>query len=128
MKPRPLVRSFLLRLAFACLALFITGCATTGGGAGLRYSRDVRQQSMADDVLFHDLVSGTGGVGFIDAAYYPQATARTLKRIVVTVPYQPSGSGVEEWTIEHDGNETVTYVVKLSPDGQGGTYFGIRRK
>ncbi len=91
----------------------------------LQYTPEVRKQSYADNILFHDLVSAPGGVAMADEAFFPAAKERRIVSIEAVVPYDNRRVGIERWTIRHSETETVTYVVKFVPDGSGGTDFGV---
>ena len=93
----------------------------------LEYTKEVRKQSFADKVLFHDLVSAPGGVAMADEVFYPKAKERKIVKIEVLVPYDNKKVGIERWFIRHSESETAVYIVKFVPDGQGGTDFGVGR-
>lgn len=86
----------------------------------------VREESTADDALFHDVLTMRGGVGFADSVFYSNATKRTLTNIQVIAPYDNHQIGAERWTVEHEGHVSCNYLVKFIPDGQGGTTFQVR--
>jgi len=103
--------------------------------------------SCADNTLFRDVLNGIGGVGFADQTFFPNAKERRITKIDVIVPYsyhrpnsafglvgilaaQPHDApktGVERWTIQHDGQDTYSYIVKFIPDGFGGTQFSVQK-
>jgi hypothetical protein len=91
----------------------------------LTYTPEVRKSSDADDRLFNDMLHGIGGVDFYDRVQFPQATVRILVRIDVLVPYNNHQTGIERWTIQHEGDATASYIATFRPDGKGGTYFGV---
>jgi hypothetical protein len=82
--------------------------------------------SRAGDVLFRDLTSAIGGVRFADEVYFQKVQIRRLEKIEVVVPYDNKVAGIEKWFVSHDGTETVSYLVTLSPDGNGGTMFSVK--
>jgi len=84
--------------------------------------------SYASNRLFHDMLSGIGGVAFFDEVAHPNAKERRIVKIEVMVPYDNRKTGVERWTIKHDGDETVSYLVKFVPDGHGGTTFSVKHE
>ena len=83
--------------------------------------------SYADERLFRDLWTAPGGVGFADVTMYPRARNKALTRIEVLTPYDNKKTGVERWYIQHDGQDTAAYLVKLIPDGHGGTTFTVQK-
>jgi len=85
----------------------------------------VRGQSFASDALFRDLMLGVGGVGIADQVYFPSVAERKLVRIEVVVPFDNQRVGIERWTISHGPNLYATYTVRMVPDGEGGTNFGL---
>ncbi|HTB80487.1 MAG TPA: hypothetical protein VK717_06340 [Opitutaceae bacterium] len=85
----------------------------------------VRMQSRAGDLLFRDLINAPGGVGTIDATFFPKAIDRRIVKIEVIAPYDKKGAGVERWTISHSGSDVVSYIVRLTADGHGGTNFVV---
>jgi hypothetical protein len=113
-------------ILIAALAVFIAGCATTSSSS-LAYTPDVRKMSYADNRLFRDLLSAIGGVKFADEVSFPNAKTRTITKIEAVVPYDNRQTGVERWTIQHDGQDSCTYLVKLIPDGRGGTSFTVQK-
>jgi hypothetical protein len=116
-----MIRSFIL---FTALSLILAGCAT----ATLSVSPEARGASLADKTLFHDLLKAVGGVGFVDRVYYPNAQKSNVIRIEVVAPYNAGQSWSERWHIQHDGQETATYIIRFTPDGKGGTYFSTNRE
>jgi hypothetical protein len=132
-------------ILIATLVAFLAGCATTS--SSLTCTPEVRKMSYADNRLFRDILSGIGGVGFADEASFPDAKVRTITKIEVIVPYsyrKPSSffgvvgtlatmphdapkTGVERWTVQHDGQDTCSYIVKFIPDGYGGTTFVVQK-
>lgn len=106
------------------LAITLYGCASPNA---LNYSAETRRQSMADNVLFNDMLNGMGGIGFMDRVFFPDAKTRTISSIEVVKPYDGKSSGEERWTILHDDNTSQSYTVKYKSDGQGGTYFSTSK-
>ncbi len=92
----------------------------------LQYDPEIRKQSRASPILFHDLVSAPGGVAMVDEVQHPNAARRRIVRIEVATPYDGKQTGVERWTIDHGDGPTSTYTVTLAPDGQGGTNFSVQ--
>ncbi|HEX3728957.1 MAG TPA: hypothetical protein VHV47_04085, partial [Opitutaceae bacterium] len=92
----------------------------------LQYAPEIRKQSMADDRLFHDLVSAPGGAAFADEVSFPKASQRRIVKIEVTAPYVGSRPGSERWTVDHGDGTSQTYTVGLAPDGRGGTTFSVQ--
>ena len=92
------------------------------------YTAKVRKQSFASDVLFNDLINGETGIGAADKFFFPDAEVRKVTEIKVEVPYNNKETGVEHWTVQHDGKGSSTYILKLNPDGHGGTTWSIAQK
>ena len=82
--------------------------------------------SFAGDILFKDMLSGIGGAGFADTVRFPQAKTRTVTRIDVIVPYDNIRTGIERWTITHDGNQLTAYILYFVTNGRGGTNFRVK--
>jgi hypothetical protein len=138
-----------LRINLFALATCVAGCATSAGPsqtpaeqpaqsprphstgevtkAPLTYTPEVRKSSHADDRLFNDMTHAIGGVDFYDRVVYPKATTRVLTRIEVITPYDNHQTGIERWTIQHDGDTSASYVVRFMPDGKGGTDFAVSK-
>jgi len=114
--------TFLILTAAALLA----GCTTTRT-AKMTIQPAVREQSTADERLFRDVLTQRGGVGYADFVLYPQAKQMALMSIQVITPYDNHKTGVERWTIQHDGQDSCTYLVKFIPDGSGGTTFTVQK-
>ena len=113
-------------IAFVALGLFtLSGCVSTQTSNSLAWDGEVRNQSYADNTLFKDLLFEIGGVGFADEVLHPDSINRRLVKIEVITPYNGKNTGEEKWTINHDQTVNVTYLVKLIPDGSGGTYFSV---
>jgi hypothetical protein len=111
------------------LAVFLAGCATmiSSSSSSLTYTPEVRKMSYADNRLFHDMLNQIGGVGFADQAIFPDAKIRTITKIEAIVPYDNRKTGIERWTIQHDGQDSCSYIVKFIPDGGGGTTFAVQK-
>ena len=110
----------------ATLALLIGGCATMSSSS-LTYTPEIRKMSDADNRLFHDLLTQMGGVKFADEVMFPNAKSRAIVKIEVIVPYDNQKTGIEHWTVQHDGLDTCVYIVKFIPDGSGGTQFTVQK-
>jgi hypothetical protein len=94
----------------------------------LLYTPEVRKASFASDRLFRDLLNAIGGVKFADEVSFPEAKERRITRIESIVPYDNRQTGVERWTVQHDGRDTCSYMVKFFPDGRGGTRFTVQKE
>ena len=110
----------------AILALFLAGCVSTPP-TRLTCTDDVRKMSYADERLFRDLLTQQGGVGFAECALFPRVKEAKIKSIEAIVPYDNHKTGVERWTVQHDGQDTCSYTVKFIPDGHGGTQFTVQK-
>ena len=110
----------------ATLAFLIGGCATMSSSS-LTYTPEIRKMSDADNRLFHDLLTQMGGVKFADEVMFPNAKSRAIVKIEVIVPYDNQKTGIEHWTVQHDGLDTCVYIVKFIPDGSGGTQFTVQK-
>ena len=93
----------------------------------LQYTPEVRKQSLAGAVLFHDLLSAPGGVAMMDEVPYPKATQRKLIKVEVLSPYQNGQVGREKWTVDHADDSPASYTVRLSPTAGGGTDFAVSK-
>jgi hypothetical protein len=111
----------------ATLAAFLAGCATMISSS-VTYTPEIRKMSYADNRLFHDMLNSIGGVGFADEALFPNAKVRTITKIDAIVPYDNRQTGVERWTVQHDGQDSCSYTVKFIPDGGGGTTFAVQKE
>ena len=111
-------------LPLLCLALLIS-CATVPPST-LSITDEIRNSSSTDEKLFVDLFGAPGGVGFADKTLYPNARNNEIVQIEVITPYDNEQVGVERWYVQHDQNEKVSYLVKLTPDGKGGTIFTVQ--
>lgn len=110
----------------ATLIVLVTGCVTTSSSK-LTYTPEVRKMSYADNRLFHDVLNAIGGVKFADEQFFPNAKERRITGIEAIVPYDNRKTGVERWTIQHDGQDSCPYLVKFIPNGRGGTQFTVQR-
>lgn len=122
-----------MKLLIICtfsIVLILSGCVTspTKSKVELTYSAEVREKSFADHRLFDDLLNNIGGIGFVDQVYYPNVISRTISDIVAVVPYNNQVTGIERWTINHDNQSSVKYIVELSSDGSGGTIFSVKKE
>jgi hypothetical protein len=61
----------------------------------------------------------------MDSIFAPTAKERRILKIDVIVPYDNQRVGVERWTISRDEHETAAYIIKMIPDGHGGTDFNV---
>ena len=109
----------------AMLALLLSGCATTPKHQ-LTCTTDIRKMSYADERLFRDLMTGTGGILYTDCVLFPRVKSSEIVSIEAVVPYDNIKTGVERWTIRHDGQNTCAYILKFIPDGHGGTKFTVQ--
>jgi hypothetical protein len=109
------------------LTLLLVGCATMGSSAKLAYTPEIRKMSSADDRLFRDLLNAIGGVKFADEVSFPDAKQRKITAIETIVPYDNRKPGSERWTIQHDGQDFASYLVRFNPDGRGGTTFTVQK-
>lgn len=113
---------------FALIAIvgLLAGCGTTPE-AHMTIEPGVRAMSFADGRLFRDILMSRGGVGFADFVLYPHAKEKTLTSIQVITAYHNNNTGEERWTIQHDGQDSCSYIVTLIPDGRGGTTFTVQK-
>jgi hypothetical protein len=107
------------------MILALAGCASIIGTSKLTYAPEVRRQSSASDVSFHDLLTAIGGVGYVDRAAFPDSKERALVRVEVLSPCGDQKIGSERWTIRHDDNASVVYQVILFSDEDGSTDFDV---
>jgi hypothetical protein len=77
--------------------------------------------------LFRDLLGASGGVNFADEVTFPKVKERRIVKIEAIVPYDNHKTGVERWTIQHDGKDTASYLLKFIPEGHGGTQFTVQK-
>jgi len=105
----------------------LAGCVSIIGTSKLSYTPEVRRQSSASDISFHDLLTAIGGVGNVDRAAYPDSKERALVRVEVISPNGDQKIGSERWTIRHDDNATVVYQVILFSDEDGSTDFDVSK-
>jgi hypothetical protein len=106
------------------VVLLFEGCMTLPSPT-LNYSAAVRDSSYADDQLFYAVIHHYGGVGYMDEELFPNATVRTITRIDAEVPYDIRTMGLERWTIQHDGKDSCSYIIKFTPDGYNGSVFQV---
>lgn len=99
-----------MKNTFVLLAMIalLAGCGTTRE-AHMTVEPGVRAMSFADERLFRDILMARGGVGFADFVMYPHATQKTLTSIQVITAYHNNNTGVERWTIQHDGQDSCSY-------------------
>jgi hypothetical protein len=114
--------TFALAVALALLA----GCATSPESK-MAVAPGVRAKSAADKTLFRDLLTAPGGVAFADSVLYPQARQKTLTSIQVITPYHGNNTGIERWTVQHDGQDSCSYIVTLTADRRGETTFTVQK-
>ena len=116
-------------IILSALLLVLAGCVanpqSNHTSSTLNVSPEVRQSSNADETLFRDILAAPGGVGFIDKVLHPNAKSSTISIIEVIAPYSGNEQGIEKWYVTHDNSDTAIYLVKLNPDGNGGTFFTI---
>ena len=110
----------------ATLALFLTGCETIKTQSSLTCTPEIRKMSYADDALFRQVLKGINGVGFADEVIFPQVKERLVTKIEVDVPYDNQKTGVEHWTVQHDGKDSCSYLVKFTPVGNGSTNYRVQ--
>ena len=113
-------------ILISMLAAVLCGCATIPPSQ-LSCAPEVRKMSYADDRLFRDVFGGMGGVGFADEVMFPNAKDKKITKIEAIVPYDNHKVGIERWTIQHDGQDTSSYIVRFIPDGHGGTTFQTKK-
>jgi len=97
----------------------LTGCETM---PSMAYTPEVRKMSYTDATLFQDSLNG---VLMYDQIFHPNVKKREVVKIEVIVPYDNHRVGLERWIISHDSQETAAYIVKMIPDGRGGTDFNV---
>ena len=114
-------------ITFIAVLILLAGCATTSRSK-LTYAPEVRKMSYADDRLFRDLLNAIGGVKFADEVSFPNAKERRITAIEALVPYDNRKTGIERWTIRHDGQDSCSYLVRFIPDGRGGTTFTVQKE
>jgi hypothetical protein len=113
-------------LILVTFLVLLIGCATTPSGV-ITIAPEVRKMSMTDEILFRDLLTKPGGVTHADMVLYPRSKKKALTRIEVLTPYDNHQTGQERWIVEHEGGDTTAYLVRLIPDGHGGTTFTVQR-
>jgi hypothetical protein len=109
------------------VVLFLSACATTREGT-MEISPEVEKSTTAGPVLFRDLLSKPGGVGFVDYTLYPRSYKKRFTRIEVLTPYDNVKTGEERWFITDEHGQNRSYLVRLIPDGRGGTTFTVRHE
>jgi len=119
------LKPFLLFNRF--VVLFVSACATTREGT-LEISPEVEKTTTADPVLFRDLLSKPGGIGFADYQLYPRSYKKRFTRIEVLTPYDNVKTGEERWFITDEHGENRSYLVRMIPDGRGGTTFTVQHE
>lgn len=115
------------RISILLLTILFAGCASNTGSR-VECPPEVQAQSQADRRLFADIAWGMAGVGFMDQTYFPGFALRKITKIERLATSDGKSQGVEEWTVEHVGGGSATYVVKIIPDGKGGAYFSSSLK
>jgi hypothetical protein len=106
-------------LLAAILMTVLAGCETM---PQMAYTPEVRKMSYCSDILFKDSLNG---VMMMDSMFSHGVKARRIVKIEVIVPYDNQRVGIERWTISREEHETVAYIIKMIPDGHGGTDFNI---
>ncbi|HTB81571.1 MAG TPA: hypothetical protein VK717_11870 [Opitutaceae bacterium] len=112
---------------FLLVLMLATGVRSHAAAEKLSCAPEIRKASLADDTLFHDLLSAPGGVAMADEVFFPSAKERKVVRIEVKVPYDGRKPGTEKWTVEHAEGDAVSYNVSLIPDGRGGATFAVQK-
>lgn len=112
---------------FLIVLMLAAGVSGYAAAEKLSCAPEIRKSSLADDILFHDLLSAPGGVAMMDEVSFPKAKERKIIRIEVKAPYDGRKPGAEKWTIEHAEGDAVSYDVTLIPDGHGGTTFAVQK-
>ena len=112
-------------IPIAVLGLLL-GCATGSKGI-ITIPPEVQKMSTASETLFRDLLAKPGGVAHADMLFHPRSQQKTLTRIEVLTPYDNRQIGQERWFIEREGGETTAYLVRMIPNGRGGTIFTVQR-
>lgn len=64
----------------------------------------------------------------MDQTYFPGFALKKITKIERLATSDGKTQGVEDWTAEHVGAGSATYVVKISPDGKGGACFSTSLK
>jgi hypothetical protein len=93
----------------------------------LNCSSEIRKMSHVDNAQFRALLGGIGGIAMMDEAIFPNVKEREIVEIKVITLCLNGKTGVERWTIKHDGNQTAAYLVKLIPDFRGNTHTTIEQ-
>lgn len=116
----------MLKTAFCLVvALMLIACSTI---SRMELPTEVLNTSTADETLRYDLITGIGGVGFLDNAFFPEGKKRKLTRIEVLTPYDNVKTGEERWFITDENGRERSYLVTLIPDGRGGTTFKVEKE
>jgi hypothetical protein len=113
-------------ILIAVLVALLEGC-TTLPAPTLNYTAAVRHSSFVDDQLFHDVIHSYGGLGYLDEELFPDAKVRTITRIEADVPYNYRVEGLERWTIQHDGKDDCSYIIKFTPGDYDGSIIQVWR-
>jgi hypothetical protein len=111
----------------SCIDLIPAKSSSARKVHGLTCSPEVRKMSYADNRLFRDMLNAISGVGFFDEVLFPNAKERKVIKIQAIVPYDNRKTGVEYWTVQHDGQDSCSYIVNFIPDGRGGTTFTVKK-
>jgi hypothetical protein len=106
--------------------MVLAACATVK--SRMEVPQEVLDTSSADQRLREDLLTRTGGVGFVDYVIYPNAKQRKLTRIEVVTPYDNVKMGEERWFITDESGKSRSYFVSFIPDGRGGTTFTVKHE
>lgn len=112
---------------FLIVLMLAAGISGYAADEKLSCAPEIRKSSLADDTLFHDLLSAPGSVAMADEASFPNAKERKVVHIEVKVPYDGRKPGAEKWTVAHAEGDAVSYKVSLIPDGRGGTTFAVQK-
>ncbi|MDD2762377.1 MAG: hypothetical protein PHE83_00220 [Opitutaceae bacterium] len=106
-------------LLCAIVAFGLAGCETV---PPMAYTPEARKMSYIDDALFKDSLRG---LLILDTLSYPNVKTRAVVRIEVIEAYDYHRIGLERWIVTHDGQKPAAYIVKMVPDGRGGTNFNV---
>lgn len=99
-------------LSLTVLAIFLAGCATM-------QAANVPGQTSASLTLKADILRM---INMIENAQAPGCSHKIVDTKIVGMV----GNSVnEEWTVESCG-KNIVYPVTLTPDPNGGTYFGVK--
>ena len=117
-----------LRNAFLLTAAVLVGRLDgLAASAPLVCTPDVQHASAASETLFREVMDAPTGIGMTDEALYPKALNRQVVKITVLSAYNGSNIGIEHWTVAHDENDSVIYLVRLVSDKKGGTSIAVGR-